>query len=51
MGKRPSCSFPLTSPPAVYDDDYLGLQLFNRAANAKNDVVLEEVEVIVKTGN
>ena len=50
-GKSPLCRFALTSPPSVYGDNYLGLKLIKSAAGAKNDVFVDELEVIVKAGN
>ena len=49
--KPPLCSFALTSPPAVYGDNHLGLTLITSAADADDDIILDEVEVIVKTGD
>ena len=45
--KPPLCSFALTSPPAVYGDNHLGLTLITSAADADDDIILDEVEVIV----
>ena len=50
-GKPPLCSFSLTSPPAVYGDNYLGLKLITTATEASDDVTVDEVEVIVKVEN
>ena len=51
QGRPPLCSLPLNSPPAVYGDNYLGLKLVKSADEAKGDVILDVVEVIVKPGN
>ena len=50
--KPPLCSFALTSPPAVYGDNYLGLRLVKSAVEVTDDdVVVDEVEVKVKADN
>ena len=49
--KSPLCRFALSSPPAVYGDNYLGLRLVKSATDADDDIIVDEVEVIVKTGN
>ena len=50
-GQPPLCRFALGSPPAVYGDNYLGLKLIKSTAEAKGDVILNEIEVVVKIGN
>ena len=47
-GRPPACRFGLRSPPAVYGDNRLGLTLVRSAGGARDDVVLHEVEVIVR---
>ncbi len=47
-GRPPLCTLALTSPPAVYGDNYLGLKLVKSTPEAQGDVVLLEVEVMVK---
>ena len=47
-GQLPVCRFALGSPPAVYGDNHLGMQLVRSAPGARDDVVLHEVEVLVK---
>ncbi len=47
-GRPPLCRFALGSPPAVYGDNYLGMTLVKSAPGAEGDVVLDEVEVVVK---
>jgi hypothetical protein len=49
--KSPLCRFALSSPPAVYGDNYLGLRLVKSATDADDDLTVDDVEVIVKTGN
>ena len=49
-GRLPLCYFALSSPPAVYGDNYLGLALVKSASGAEGDIALHEVEVIVKAG-
>ena len=49
--KSPLCRFALSSPPAVYGDNYLGLRLVKSATDADDDIIVDEVEVIVKRGN
>ncbi len=49
--KSPLCRFALSSPPAVYGDNYLGLRLVKSATDVDDDIIVDEVEVIVKTGN
>ena len=44
----PTCRFPLNSPPAVYGDNYLGMKLVKSAPGETNDMVLHDVEVLVK---
>lgn len=44
----PLCRFALTSRPAVYGDNHLGLTLVKSASGAGGDIVMNEVEVIVK---
>ena len=44
----PTCYFALSSLPAVYGDNYLGMKLVKSAPDAKADIHLFEVEVIVK---
>ena len=44
----PTCHFALSSPPAVYGDNYLGMKLLKSGPDAKGDIDLFEVEVIVK---
>ena len=39
--------FPLTAPPAVYGDNHLGMRLVESAAEAREDVTLYEIEVLV----
>ncbi len=46
--KPPLCRFPLSAPPAVYGDNYLGMQLVKSASGDHDDIVLPDVEVIVK---
>jgi len=46
--KSPLCSFALTSPPAVYGDNHLGLKLNKSAAGANDEIFVDEVEVVVK---
>ena len=46
--RTPLCRFALSSPPAVYGDNYLGMKLVRSAPSGKDDIVLHEVEVIVK---
>lgn len=41
------CRLTLTSPPSVYGDNILGLELFESATDAKGDIVVDELEVIV----
>ena len=41
----------MSSPPAVYGDNYLGLRLVKSATDADDDLTVDDVEVIVKTGN
>jgi len=47
-GRPPLCTFVLGSPPAVYGDNYLGMKLVRSASGAAGDIVLDEVEVVVK---
>ncbi len=47
-GRPPLCKFALGSPPAVYGDNYLGMKLVKSATGAEGDIVLNEVEVVVK---
>ena len=49
--KLPLCRFALSSPPAVYGDNYLGLRLVKSATDTDDDIIVDEVEVMVKTGN
>ena len=42
------CRFALTSPPAVYGDNYLGLKLIKSADGTKDDIILDKVEAFVK---
>ena len=48
--QRPVCRFRLTSPPAVYGDNHLGMKLVKGAAGAEGEVALDEVEVLVSAG-
>ena len=45
--RLPLLRFALSSPPAVYGDNYLGIKLVKSASEAKGDIVMDEVEVIV----
>ena len=49
-GQLPVCRFALGSPPAVYGDNHLGMRLVRSAPEARDDVVLHEVEVRVSGG-
>ena len=49
--KSPICRFALSSPPAVFGDNYLGLRLVKSATDADDDIIVDEVEVVVKTDN
>ena len=46
--RPPVCRFALRSPPAIYGDNHLGLTLGKSAPGAKGEIVMNEVEVIVK---
>ena len=46
-GRPPVCRFALSTPPAAYGDNYLGMKLVERAPGAGGDIVLDEVEVLV----
>ena len=48
QAQPPLCRFALSSPPAVYGDNYLGMKLVKSASNEQDDVVLLDVEVMVK---
>ena len=41
------CRMALTSPPGIYGDNILGLRLLQSTAHAKDDIVVDELEVIV----
>ena len=45
--RPPLLRFALSSPPAVYGDNYLGMKLVKSASGAEGDIVMDEVEVIV----
>jgi len=44
----PLCRFALSSPPAVYGDNYLGMKLVKSSSSDQGNVVLLDIEVIVK---
>ena len=47
-GEPPVCRFALSAPPAVYGDNYLGMKLVKSAPDGQDDIVLHDIEVIVK---
>jgi hypothetical protein len=47
-GEPSVCRFALSSPPAVYGDNYLGMTLVKSATGEQVDIVLHDVEVVVK---
>jgi len=51
QAQPPLCRFALRSPPAVYGDNYLGMKLVKSASSEQDDVVLLDVEVIVKAAH
>ena len=46
--RPPLCRFALSSPPAVYGDNYLGMRLVKSASGTVGDIGMYEVEVIVR---
>ena len=48
QGQPPVCSFALGAPPVVYGNNTLGLRLVKNAPGARGNIVLHEVELLVK---
>ena len=46
--RPPLGRFALSSPPAVYGDNYLGIELLQSASGAVGEIVVSEVEVVAK---
>ena len=52
--RSPSCTIPLSSPPFVYGDNYLGVKIAKTAEGAEGaegDITIERVECMVRTEN
>ena len=49
-GETPACTIPLSDPPFVYGDNYLGVELIEPASGVEGEITIERVECLFRMG-